>query len=631
MIRLQDISLFFGERVLFDHLSFTITAGEKLAICGRNGSGKSTLFKLILKEIRADEGIVEIQGQQTIGFLRQELPPDKELTVIEDLRQSVSEIQSLQDELTELHNSLHDPQIQEQKIIDVLHRIDDIEIRLRFLDADKLEGKIEKILTGLGFNETDLNKMVSSFSGGWRMRIELAKLLLKKPDILLLDEPNNHLDIVSLQWLEKFLQDYEGTVLLISHDLMFLDRIAKRVIELDRGRVYDYKGNYTAYKIYKEERKIIETNEFNAQQRIIQHKEQLIEKFRYKASKASFAQSLITELDRLQRKELPEEDMSSIKLRFKTSQPSGRKVLEAEHITKKYDEKLVLKEINLLIERGAKISFIGANGNGKTTMVRMICGLTEQSEGKIELGHNVHLGYYAQEHGELIKENKTALENVEDASIPEMRSMVRKVLGGLGFSGEDVEKKISVLSGGEKARIRLAKLIVNEHNLLILDEPTHHLDIPSKERLKESLLNYNGTIIIVSHDRDFLKGLADRTILFANQSIQIFEGDIEYYLEKTEETNIYNAKRPVVENKSASSQSATISSSEKKKFQRQAQNLEKEILKLEAQINELDLKLSAPSFYQSKEYEESISKYSKVKERIAAATLEWEDVISQLE
>jgi ATP-binding cassette subfamily F protein 3 len=630
VIRIQDVSLFYGERVLFDHLSFTISPGEKLAICGRNGSGKSTLFKLLLREVTPDGGIVDIQGQNTVGHLRQELPVDSGNTVFEEVQKSMVEMQSLKEELHQLEHNLSIENENEHEVLELLHRMEDIRLRLDFLEADKLDGKIEKILIGLGFKENDFNRRLSEFSGGWRMRIELAKLLMSKPNILLLDEPNNHLDILSLRWLEKYLKEYEGTVLLISHDLMFLDNFANRIIELDRGKIYDFKGNYTAFKIYRAERKSIETNEYNAQQRIIQHKEMLIEKFRYKASKASFAQSLITELDRMDKKELPDEEQASIKLRFKTSNQSGKVVLDAKDVSKYYGEKLVFKDVDLLLERGSKVSFIGGNGNGKTTLVKMICAQTDVTSGSLNIGHQVKIGYYAQEHGEAFTENLTALQVVESASIPEMRSMVRKVMGGLGFSGEDVEKKISVLSGGEKARVRLANLIVNEHNFLILDEPTHHLDLPSKERLKESLLHYDGTIIIVSHDRDFLKGLAHKTVLFENQGIKIFEGDIEYYLEKTDEKNIYYTKSNQNYKKLNSQPELTINHVDRKKLQRQAQNLEKEIVKLEEKIAGLNEKLSNPSFYQSPEYNDSIKKYTEHKSRLESATNEWEKIISQI-
>lgn len=628
VIRFQNVSLFFGERVLYDQISFTISAGEKLAIAGRNGSGKSTLFKLIQKELKPDDGVIDIQGQSTFGILKQELPSDQGFTVFEEIRQSMVEAQQLQDKYQILEQQLMDGKGSEEEILDIVHIMEEIRIRLEFLEIDKLDGKIGKILIGLGFKEEDFNRRINEFSGGWRMRIELAKILISKPDTLLLDEPNNHLDIISLSWLERYLKEYEGTVLLISHDLMFLDNVARRIIEIDRGKIYDFKGNFSAYKLYRAERKIIELNEYNAQQRIIQHKENLIEKFRYKASKASFAQSLITELGRMDIKELPEDELSSIKLRFKPSHQGGNKVLEIKNASKSFGSKEVLKDVNLFIERGSKISFIGANGNGKSTLVKLICSQLSPNGGTIELGHQIKIGYYAQEHGDILIENQTALEAVESASIAEMRPMVRKILGGLGFSGEDVEKKISVLSGGEKSRIRLANLIVNEHNLLILDEPTHHLDLPSKERLKDALMHYKGTIILVSHDRDFLKGLADKTILFENQGIKIYEGDIEYYLEKTDNTTIYDLKNS--QNSKSSNAKPELDYNERKKLQRLNQNLEKEILKLEEQISKTEKLMLNPEFFQNKENEVQINNYQKNKIQLEKLNKEWEEVVNKL-
>ncbi|HEX5625886.1 MAG TPA: ABC-F family ATP-binding cassette domain-containing protein [Saprospiraceae bacterium] len=628
MIRFQDVSLFFGERSLFDKVSFTISPGEKVAICGRNGSGKSTLFKLLLKDLKPDNGIIEIQGQPTIGTLKQELPPDKGYSIFEEVRRSQTEAQELKDRLASLEHKLTSGDISDSEAMELVHQMEDSRHRLEFLEVDKLDGRIERILQGLGFTSQDFEKRLSTFSGGWRMRVELAKLLISRPDILLLDEPNNHLDIVSLRWLELFLKAYEGTVLLISHDLVFLDQVANRIIEIDRGKLYDFKGNYSAFKKYREERRSIELNEFNAQQRQIQHKEMLIEKFRYKASKASFAQSLITELNRLDRKELPEEEQSTIKLRFKACRPGGIKVLELKDLKKQYDTKTVLKDVNLFVERGSKISFIGANGKGKSTLVRIMSGQLSPTEGVVDMGHQTQLGYYAQEHGEVLVSDISALNAVEDVALPDLRTQVRAVLGGLGFSGDDAEKRISVLSGGEKARIRLAQLLVTEHNMLILDEPTHHLDMPSKERLKDALMHYEGTVIIVSHDRDFLKGLADKTILFEDQGIRVYEGDIDYYLEKTESSTIYDL--PDSSKKRTAEQNTSNGPADRKKLQRLVQNLEKEILKLESQIKEHESRLSDPQFYMNAAYNDTLKKYEAAKTKLEQCNQEWEEVVSRL-
>lgn len=628
MVRFQNVSLFFGERVLFDQISFTLSAGEKLAVCGRNGTGKSTLFKLMLKELMPDGGSIEYIGNVSIGILKQELPPDRGLALFDEVKSSFADISTLKEEYDQLEYKISHAHTDTDDLMDMIHRMEEIRVRLEHLDIDKLDGKIEKVLLGLGFTAADFERKISMFSGGWRMRIELAKLLLSKPDLLLLDEPNNHLDIVSIRWLEKYLKEYEGTVIIISHDLSFMDRLANRIIEIDRGKIYDYKGNYSSYKLYRAERKQIELNEYKAQQKIIQQKEMLIEKFRYKASKASFAQSLITELNRMDKKEIPEEEQGSIKLRFKSSQKSGNKVLEIKDLAKSFGDKEVLKQVNYFLERGHKISLIGANGNGKTTLVKMIVGDLESSGGSIEFGHNVKIGYYAQESEDTLNRMETALETVENYSNPEMRTQVRKILGGLGFAGEEAEKKIAVLSGGEKARIRLAKLIVNEHNLLILDEPTHHLDLASKEKLKDALKNYDGTVLIVSHDRDFLKELADKTILFENKGITIFEGDIDYYLEKTEENTVYDL--PVKQGENKSIAVVELDYNERKKAQRKIQNLERDIEKFEANLLEMQKKMEDPEFYQSTGAAKLMEEYERDKQKLKECMDAWENVSSLL-
>lgn len=629
MISVQNISLSFGDRKLFSNLTVSISDGEKLAVCGRNGSGKSSFFKLIMREMLPDSGTISIQGQKTIACLKQELPQDTGFSVRDEVIQSKGDVLSIRKRIAQLQNLIEEHHDQDSLMMNFLHEMDDLHSRLEFIDADKLDGKVEKILIGLGFTNEDLDKKATTFSGGWRMRIELAKLLIAEPDILLLDEPNNHLDIVSLRWLEGFLSEYTGTVIIISHDLMFLDKIAKRIIEFDRGTVYDFKGNYTAYLSYRAERKEIETKEFESQQKVIQHKEMLIEKFRYKASKASFAQSLITELNRMELKELPENEASSISLRFNPSHASGVKVLEIKDLFKSFGTKKVLEDVQMYLGRGECLSFIGANGNGKSTLVKLICKELQPDKGIVELGHNVKVGYYAQEHSSILDHNKTAYEAVEDNCIASARPKLRTILGGLGLSGEDAEKKISVLSGGEKARVRLAMLLVNEHNFLILDEPTHHLDIPSKAKLKDALLNYSGTVIIVSHDRDFLKGLAGKTILFENNRIKVFEGDIEYYLEKSESDDLFTGIKNT--GNSGQPENYTLDYQARKKIQRQAQNLEKEISKIEQSIREIEIIMADEGFYQNSECQSILKNYEQHKAKHAVLFEEWLNVSAELE
>ncbi|MBK9272765.1 MAG: ABC-F family ATP-binding cassette domain-containing protein [Saprospiraceae bacterium] len=463
------------------------------------------------------------------------------------------------------------------------------------------------------------------------MRIELAKLLLANPDLLLLDEPNNHLDIISIRWLESYLRNYEGAVVLISHDLMFVDNVADRIIEIDRGKIYDFKGKYSAFIEYKKIRKDIEQSEYNSQQKLIQQKEQLIDKFRAKASKASFAKSLQSELARMEIKDAPEEELAAMRLRFQAYKPGGRIAFEATGLSKSYGDLLVLDQVDLLVERGQKLSFIGQNGQGKSTMVKMISGQLLPTKGDIKSVHEIKIGYYAQEHTDILDPGLTILQTLEDASIPEARPMVRTILGGLGFQGKDVDKKVKVLSGGEKSRLRLATLLVQPHNLLILDEPTHHLDIPSKEALKEAIKNYNGTVIIVSHDREFLRGLAEKTIYFAHQKIRVFEGDIDYFLEKMDSEDILQSFQTAAQIQTQKlHKPVQLNPDEQKNLQKKIKSIERQIEQLEFKIKECEIKMADPEFYQSKAYNETMSQYKLDKTKLNSLTKEWEQVMEQM-
>ncbi len=630
MIRVQNLTINYGERYLFDDISFTVTQGERLAITGRNGCGKSTLFKVLTEQIRPDKGLVEKPKDITVGTLRQELPPDLGNTIKQEVLHSLEELKGLNDELHHLEQLLSDPSLDEKRMMSAVERMHDVHHRLDYLNADKIEGEIEKILSGLGFKSTDFDRPTHEFSGGWRMRVELAKLLLQKPHILLLDEPNNHLDILSIQWLEKYLISYEGTVMIISHDLMLVDRVANRIIEVDRGRLYDFKGTYSAYINYRKERKEVEQSEYNAQQKVIQHKEMLIDKFRAKANKASFAKSLQSELARMDVIDEPEAEQGVMRLRFNACHPSGRVVLESKDLEKSYDNNKVLENVNILIERGQKLSFIGQNGQGKSTMVKLISKNIVPTAGEIKLGHQVKIGYFAQEHSELLNLSETVLEAVEHAATPDTRTNIRKILGGLAFRGEDIDKRISVLSGGEKSRVRLAILLVQEHNVLILDEPTHHLDIPSKEVLKDAINNYEGTIIIVSHDREFLRGLAEKTFYFANREIREFQGDIDYFLEKTNSESLSETFKAVSKPKVEVKQNLT-SEEDKKKSKRKLDQIEIDIAKLENRKSEIEIKMADPDFYSSKESKPTLDEYDNVQSKIVQLNSQWEEVYGMME
>jgi len=631
LLRVQNLNLGFGERPIFDNISFVITAGEKLALTGRNGAGKSTLFKVLTGQIRPDSGTIEKPKEMTQAFLKQELPEDKGKTVVEEIKSSLELLTSLNAELKDIEHGLSDPGLDPNRMAVMIDRMTDIQHQLEYLNADKIDGEIEKILSGLGFSQTDFSRLTHEFSGGWRMRIELAKILLAKPDLLLLDEPNNHLDIISIRWLETYLKNYEGSVVLISHDLMFVDKVADRIIEIDRGRIYDFKGSYSSFIEYKKTRKEIEQSEYNAQQKLIQQKEQLIDKFRAKASKASFAKSLQSELARMDIKESPEEELAAMKLRFNAFKPGGRVVFEALDVSKQYGNHKVLEHVDMLVERGQKLSFIGQNGQGKSTLVKMICGQLAPSSGVIKPGHEIKMGYYAQEHSEILEPGLSILQTLEDASIPEARPFVRNILGGLGFQGKDVDKKVKVLSGGEKSRLRLATLLVQQHNLLILDEPTHHLDIPSKEALKDAIKSYNGTVIIVSHDREFLRGLAEKTVFFANRGIRVYEGDIDYFLEKMDSEDILhsfqNAAAPPATNAQTKPQ---MSVDAQKTLQKKLKQIEKQIETIESQIKEVEAKMAESDFFGSKGSDEILQSYKQNKLDLNRLHEEWETVVDSL-
>lgn len=623
MLRVGNLTLEFGDRTIFENVSFVVTAGEKLALTGRNGAGKSTLFKVLTGEMIPDKGDIEKPKSMTTAYLKQELPEDHGRNIVEEVKNSLGHIMNLQTELKELELQLAQPDLDHDEMTVKVERMTDIQHMLEYLNLDKLDGEIERILTGLGFKTTDFPRLTHEFSGGWRMRIELAKLLLSKPDLLLLDEPNNHLDIMSIRWLESYLRSYEGAVVLISHDLMFVDKVADRIIEIDRGKIYDFKGSYSAFIDYKKVRKEIEQSEYDAQQKQIQHKEMLIDKFRAKASKASFAKSLQSELARMDIKDAPDDEQAVMKLRFQAHKPGGRIVFEAHQVSKSYDKLEVLRQIDMLVERGQKLSFIGQNGQGKSTLVKMISGSLMPSSGEIKAGYDIKIGYYAQEHGELLDNALTILQTLEDAAIPEARPMIRNILGGLGFQGDDVDKKVKVLSGGEKSRLRLATLLVQPHNLLILDEPTHHLDIPSKEALKEAIRKYNGTVIIVSHDREFLRNLAEKTVFFANQKIRVFEGDIDYFLEKMDSEDLLQSFNTSQTEKSNSIQEHNLSDQEIKLKQKRLKQIEKQIESLEVKIKEQELLMADQGFYTSPDKDRNIAEYQKNKSDLNELNQEW--------
>lgn len=634
MIGINNISLQYNDRHIFRSITFLINPGEKIGLVGANGAGKSTLLKVISGHVRPDSGNVSTPKDFTIGYLPQELPLYDGRTVWEEAESAFSEIQTLEKQIDDINHQLQVREDYESdsylKLIEDLNKLTE---RFNMVGGYTYHADLEKILTGLGFTKEDFDRQTTEFSGGWRMRIELAKLLLAQNDLLLLDEPTNHLDINSIVWLEDFLKNYEGAILMVSHDRVFLDNITKRTIEVVKGQVFDYPVAYTRFTELREERITLQRQEMKNQEKEIKHTEQLIEKFRYKASKASFAQNLIKKLDKMDRIELDEEDTSKINFRFPPAPRGGKVPVKAEKLGKSYDGKTVFKNVNLEIERFEKVAFVGQNGQGKSTLVKIITeGL--KHDGKLELGHNIEVGYYAQEQAKTLDGNKTLLQVIEDAAPEDMRKRARDFLGSFLFSGEDVEKKVKVLSGGEKGRLALCKLLLRPYNLLVMDEPTNHLDMRSKETLKKALQNFDGTLIVVSHDRYFLQGLADKIYSFRNGEVKEFLGSIDEYLEAQQFEDFRQVEQKEAEKKVEKTASGSSKNDHEERKQadkdiRKAENsirkLEGEIEKLEGEIDAIDEQMHDPVKFKELSKEPGFyDKYEAKKQKLEGLMEDWE-------
>jgi len=633
MLGINTISLQYNDRILFRNISFLITPGDKIGLVGSNGAGKSTLLKIINGNINADSGDVSKPKDFSIGYLPQELPLYDGRTVWEEAESAFNEIKSLEEKIDHINEQLSTREDYESdSYLQLIEDLNKHTERFNLIGGYTYHAELEKILLGLGFTAEDFNRQTTEFSGGWRMRIELAKLLLQKNDLLLLDEPTNHLDINSIMWLEEFLQSQEGAILMVSHDRTFLDNITNRTVEVVNGRIYDYPVAYSRFVNLREERRQQQMQEQKNQEKEIKHTEQLIEKFRYKASKAAFAQNLIKKLDNMERIEIDEDDSRKIHFRFPPAPRSGKVVIKAENVGKEYDSKQVFKGVSLEVNRQERVAFVGQNGQGKSTLVKII---TEKlaHDGKLEVGHNVDIGYYAQEQAKTLDGDKTLLQTVEDAAPEDLRKKARDYLGSFLFTGEDVEKKVKVLSGGEKGRLALCKLLLHPHNLLVMDEPTNHLDMKSKERLKVALQNFDGTLILVSHDRYFLQGLADKIYEFRNGKVKEFIGNIDEYLEARKFEDFRQ-----VEQKQQEQKATEINKSPNNNYQEQKQldrdirkaenkikKLETEVEVLEAELAEWDKKLQDPLQFQELSKEPGFyEKYEARKADLDNLMVEWE-------
>ena len=631
MLNVHNLSVSFQGEYLFEEVAFMLNGGDRVGLIGKNGAGKSTMLKLLAREIKPDSGIIATDKEVRIGFLKQDIDFVKGRTILEEAYQAFEEIKRLEMQLDDIHHQLETRTDYESEAYhDLLNNLSDYTHHYELIGGYQYQGDTEKVLLGLGFKRDDFNKLTDTFSGGWRMRIELAKLLLQNNDILLLDEPTNHLDIESIIWLEQFLTTYAGAVVIVSHDKMFLDNVTNRTIEISVGKIYDYPKPYSKFLELRQEIREQQLASQKNQEKKIQQTEKLIEKFRAKASKASMAQSLIKKLDKIERIEVDEEDNAVMSVRFPVSVTPGKVVLEIDEVSKNYAEKRVLERVSLLVERGSKIAFVGQNGQGKTTLAKMIVGEIPY-EGTIKLGHNVQLGYFAQNQADYLDGEITVLDTMYNAANDTNRIKVRDILGSFLFRGDEVDKKVKVLSGGERNRLALAKMLLSDFNVLVMDEPTNHLDIKSKNVLKKALQQFEGTLIIVSHDRDFLQGLTDKVYEFKDRHLKEYLGDIDFYLEQRAAANFREIEQnkeaaTVVETKNVATTDEKLSF-EQQKQQKSVQNklnkIENNITLLEKELKEMDIlmgeQVQSDIFY--KEYEQK-------KQMLEDLMTEWEALIS---
>ena len=629
MLNVHNLSVSFQGEYLFEEVAFMLNAGDRVGLIGKNGAGKSTMLKLLSRELKPDSGTIAADKDVRIGFLKQDIDFVKGRTILEEAYQAFGEIKTLEQKLDDIHHQIETrTDYESESYHNLLDMLSDYTHRFDLIGGYLYQGETEKVLLGLGFQRSDFDKLTDSFSGGWRMRIELAKLLLQNNDILLLDEPTNHLDIESIIWLEQFLTTYSGAVVIVSHDKMFLDNVTNRTIEISVGKIYDYPKPYSKFLELRQEIREQQLASQKNQEKKIQQTEKLIEKFRAKASKASMAQSLIKKLDKIDRIEVDEEDNAVMNVRFPVSVTPGKVVLEIDGVSKSYGEKEVLSHVSLLVERGSKIAFVGQNGQGKTTLAKMIIGETDY-QGTIKLGHNVQLGYFAQNQADYLDGELTVLDTMYHAADDTNRMKIRDILGSFLFRGDEVDKKVKVLSGGERNRLALAKMLLSDFNVLVMDEPTNHLDIKSKNVLKKALQQFEGTLIIVSHDRDFLQGLTDKVYEFKNKNIKEYLGDIDFYLEQRAVANFREMEQQK-ETLSAPTKAAANAeklSFEQQKQQKAAQNklnkIENQIAALEEELKQMDVQMGQG--VQSNDY---YKEYEQKKKMLEELMTEWENLMS---
>ncbi|MEE1102875.1 MAG: ABC-F family ATP-binding cassette domain-containing protein [Alistipes sp.] len=638
MISLDNLTVSYGGWTLFDSISFMINEKDRIGLVGKNGAGKTTLLRIITGEQEPSEGAVTLNGECSIGYLPQQMRVADTTTLKAETEKAFDEVLRLEAQIEKITTEIAErTDYESEEYSTLIHRLNEAQDRYNILGGDTREADIEKTLLGLGFKRTDFDRPTKEFSGGWRMRIELAKLLLQRPSIFLLDEPTNHLDIESIQWLEEYLKNYNGAVLLISHDRAFLDNVTTRTIELSLGHIYDYKVPYSKFVELRAERRVQQMAAYENQQKLIEKTEEFIEKFRYKPTKSNQVQSRIKQLERLERIEVDEEDLSRLNIKFPPAPRSGQIVAEIKEVGKSFGQKHIFSGATFTIERGQKIALVGRNGEGKTTMARMLIGELEQTEGSIKLGANVNIGYYAQNQDDLMDGDFTVFDTLDRVAVGDIRTRLRDILGAFLFRGEDIDKKVKVLSGGERSRLAMARLMLEPYNLLVLDEPTNHMDMRSKDILKNALQKYDGTVVVISHDRDFLDGLVDRIYEWRDGGVQEYLGGIYYFLEKRKLDSMQEIERkdtPTESTQPKTNSSGKLSYEQKKeqekavrKLRKAIENVETELAKIEEQIAEYDSKFATATEYNEADY----AAYNELKASYDKQMHEWEKLNYELE
>ena len=638
MISLDNLTISYGGWTLFDGISFMINPKDRIGLVGKNGAGKTTLLRVITGEQQPTEGAVSINGECTIGYLPQQMRVADTTSLVAETAKAFDEVLRIEADIERLTNEIASrTDYESAAYAELIHRLNEANDRYHILGGDTREADIERTLLGLGFKRTDFERPTREFSGGWRMRIELAKLLLRRPSIFLLDEPTNHLDIESIQWLEEYLKNYNGAVLLISHDRAFLDNVTTRTVEISLGKVYDYKVPYSKFVELRAERRAQQMAAYENQQRMIEKTEEFIEKFRYKPTKSNQVQSRVKQLEKLDRIEVDEEDLSRLNIKFPPAPRSGQIVADVKGVGKAFGEKRIFAGAEFTIERGQKIALVGRNGEGKTTFARMLIGELEATEGDIKIGANVNIGYYAQNQDDLMDGEFTVFDTLDRVAVGDIRTRLRDILGAFLFRGEDIEKKVKVLSGGERSRLAMARLMLEPYNLLILDEPTNHMDMRSKDILKDALQKYDGTVVVVSHDREFLDGLVDRIYEFRDGGVREYLGDIWYFLEKRKVESLQDIERkdkPTSSNSSTEATSGKLTYEQKKeqekiirKLRKAVESIEEELAKVEREIASYDARFATATEYNADDY----AKYDALKQHYDHLMHEWEKASYELE